>query len=71
MIKSNFEDLRRKKAFEEKRKLTLRTIADETGLSLGTVHRVSSGEIEKVYLSTIDTLCAYFGCTVGEFLNRE
>jgi len=63
MIKSNFEDLRRRKAYEEKRKLPLRLIADETGLSLGAIHRVSSGNMEAIHIATVDTLCRYFGLT--------
>ncbi len=60
MIKSQFEDLRRKKALKERRDLSLRTIAKETGLALNTVQRVNNGNIDKVYLSTLNTLCAYF-----------
>ncbi|HEY0073409.1 MAG TPA: helix-turn-helix domain-containing protein [Abditibacteriaceae bacterium] len=60
MMKSNFETLRRRKASNEDRKLILKTIAEETGLSLGAVHRVSTGQIEKIHLSTLDTLCGYF-----------
>jgi DNA-binding Xre family transcriptional regulator len=61
MIYSHFQDLRRKKAFNEKRDISLRTIAEETGLAFTTVQRVSSGKIEKVHLSTLETLCKYFG----------
>ncbi len=59
-MKSHFQDLRRRKAFEEQRDLPLRTIASETGLALATIHRVSSGKIDGVRLATLDTLCAYF-----------
>jgi DNA-binding Xre family transcriptional regulator len=61
MIETNFQDLRRKKSFEEKRDLPLRTIAAETGLALATVHRFSSGKIDGVRLDTLDKLCRYFG----------
>ena len=61
MIRSHFQDLRRKKALEERRDISLRTVAKETGLALGTVQRVNSGHIDKVYLSTLETLCRYFG----------
>ena len=61
MIKSHFQDLRRRKAFQEGRNLPLRTIADETKLSLTTVQRISSGDMKGIRLTTLDTLCDYFG----------
>ena len=61
MIKSNFAQLRRQKSVDVGQDLTLRDIAGATGLAVGTVHRVSSGNVEGVRLSTIDALCAYFG----------
>ena len=61
MIKSNFEKLRHEKIQLEKRKLPLRTIADETGLSLGTIQRLNKGSQGRFYLSTLDKLCCYFG----------
>lgn len=63
MVKLNFEDLRRKKAYEEKRKIPLRLVADETGLSLSAVHKISTGEMDSIRFSTIDALCRYFGLT--------
>ena len=60
MIQSHFQDLRRRKALDEQRDLSLRTVAKETGLSLDTVRRVNSGNIDKVYLSPLDTLGKYF-----------
>ncbi|BCM90572.1 hypothetical protein IAD21_02426 [Abditibacteriota bacterium] len=62
MIESRFQDLRRRKAFEEKRNLPLRTIAEETGLALATVQRIASGKMGAVHMATLDTLCRYFKC---------
>ena len=61
MMFSHFEDLRRLKAFRERRDLPIRTIAEETGLSQGTILRVKNLKMERVYLSTLETLCRYFG----------
>ena len=61
LISSNFQRLRRQKAAQENRDLPLRVIADESKLALGTVHKISTGEISGVRLSSIDALCAYFG----------
>jgi DNA-binding Xre family transcriptional regulator len=60
MMRSHFEDLRRLKAFREKRDLSIRTIAEETGLSQGAVLRVKNLSLERVYFSTLETLCRYF-----------
>ena len=61
MIRSHFEDLRRLKAYKERRDLPIRTIAEETGLSQGAILRVKNLKMERVYLSTLETLCEYFG----------
>jgi len=61
MIKSHFEELRQKKATAEQRKLPIRTIATETGLAPGTVQRIKQGTHGRVYFSTLDALCCYFG----------
>jgi len=60
MLISHFEDLRRLKAFREKRDLPIRTIAEETGLSQGTILRVKNIKMARVYFSTLETLCRYF-----------
>lgn len=60
MMTSHFEDLCRHKAYVEKRKLPIRTISKETGLSQGAILRVKNLKLERVYLSTLETLCRYF-----------
>jgi DNA-binding Xre family transcriptional regulator len=60
MMRSHFEDLRRHKAFRERRDLPIRTIAQETGLSQGAILRVKNLKMDRVYLSTLETLCRYF-----------
>jgi len=60
VIQSKVAELRRRKEYQEGRDLPLRTIAAETGLAIGTVQRLMKGDTERVYLSTLNTLCAYF-----------
>ena len=75
MIRSYFDDLRRKKEFLEKRDLSIRSIAEETGLSQGAILRVKNVTMERLYLSTVWTLCRYFGvksiCDLIEFTPEE
>ena len=61
MMLSHFEDLRRLKAYREHRDLSIRTIAEETGLSQGAILRVKNLKLERVSLSTLERLCRYFG----------
>jgi DNA-binding Xre family transcriptional regulator len=61
MFKSNFDQLRRNKEARENRDLPLAKIAEETGLSTATIQRVKRSEVDNVRLSTLHTLCAYFG----------
>lgn len=69
MITLRFAELKRQKALRERRDLTLRTMAAETGLGLNTIHRLNKGEAGRVYLSTLDVLCGYFEISeVGELL---
>jgi DNA-binding Xre family transcriptional regulator len=72
MIKSKFEKLRREKSARENRDLPMRVIAAETGLALGTVQRLNKGDMERVYLSTLDKLCGYFKVKeIGELIEYE
>jgi len=69
MIRSSIEDLIREKEYKERRRLSLATIAGETGLAIGTVQKLKQGNVSRVYLSTLDTLCSYFGVKeIGELL---
>lgn len=69
MIRAKFNRLRREKAFKENRDISLRTLAAETGLSLSTVQRLNKGELERVYLSTLDTVARYFAIdNIGQLL---
>ncbi len=60
MLVSKFDNLRRKKAFEEGRDLTLRTIAEESDLSLTTINQINGGKVANVHVHTLAKLCAYF-----------
>ena len=69
MIILKFGELKRQKALRDGRDLTLRKIAADTGLALNTVHRLNKGEGDRVYLSTLNVLCGYFGVSeVGDLL---
>ena len=60
LIITHFENLRRHKAYSEKRNLPIRTISAETGLSQGAILRVKNATMLKISMSTLETLCQYF-----------
>ena len=70
MIQSRLPELKLAKERELGRKLPYRTLAEETGLAIGTLQRLmgTSGEVERIDGSTLSRLCDYFGVGVGELL---
>jgi putative transcriptional regulator len=68
MIRSRIRRLRLEKEEREGRRLSNRVIAEETGLSEGVILRLSNSAFTKISTETIEKLCSYFGCTVGELL---
>ncbi len=61
MIRTRLPELRRKKEYEERRRLPLRVLSAETGLAVNTLQRFLRGDLERVSLATMDCLCRYFG----------
>ena len=68
MIRSKLKYLRVKKEEEESRKLTYKVITEETGLSEGVLVRLINSNFERVETPTLNTLCRYFQCGIGELL---
>ena len=68
MIRSNLNLLRAQKETREGRKLPYRVISEETGLSQGVLVRLMNSDFERVETPTLNVLCKYFGCQLGELL---
>ncbi len=49
-------------------KLTLRRLADLTGVNKNTLGRLRSGTAERLDLGTLDALCIFFNCTPNDLL---
>ncbi len=71
MIRSRLAILLAEKGHREGRKLTYRTVAEETKLSQGVLVRLNSQDFGRVDTDTLDTLCGYFGCSVCDILEHE
>jgi DNA-binding Xre family transcriptional regulator len=54
--------------FRWRLRLSQQQLARETGLSITTVNGLATGKHQRVALTTLGTLCGYFGCQVGELL---
>ena len=70
MIQSRLPELKLAKERQLGHKLPYRTLAEETGLAVGTLQRLmeTSGEIERIDGNTLSRLCDYFGVSLGELL---
>ena len=68
MIVSMLPELRLQRERQEGRKLPVRVIAEESGLSAGAVQRLMTSDFERVETATLGAICKYFGCTVGDLL---
>ena len=56
------------KELREGRKLTYRTIAQETGVSTSTLTAYITQKINRFDAQTLEALCKYFGCQIGDVL---
>lgn len=54
--------------FRERRTLLLKDIAETTGVHRVTLSKLANNKQYDVRISTIDKLCEYFGCGVGDLL---
>ena len=71
MIYCRIKELIAEKERAENRSITYRTITAETGLSSTTLVKLASHSgINRIDASTIDVLCDYFSCGVGDLLIR-
>ncbi|GED14880.1 helix-turn-helix domain-containing protein [Aneurinibacillus migulanus] len=62
MIKSNLPVLM------AERLLKVKHLSEETGISRTTLFSLYYGKGKGVQFDTLDKLCQYFGCTIGELL---
>lgn len=69
MIYCRLKQLIAEKEFKERRKITYKVIQDETGLSSTTIAKLLSYKgVNRIDGTTLDKLCDFFGCQVGDIL---
>ena len=52
------------------RRQTYRLVSDATGIAISTLHRIGTNNQKRIDLSTVDRLCGYFHCEVGDLIVR-
>jgi len=70
-VRSQMRLLVAAKEHRERRKLSLRTIVQETGVPISTVQGLMNDEARRVELQDIGKLCTWIPCEVGELLKLE
>jgi putative transcriptional regulator len=68
-IQNRLKVLLAEKELRENRKLTYRTVAKETGLAIGTLTAYMTQNVNRFDKSTLETLCEYLSCDVGDLLS--
>lgn len=66
MIQSRLRELMATKSRRDQRRITYSDILANTGISTTTLTRLASDRSEKVALTTMDRLCAYFEAQPGD-----
>jgi len=68
MIVNRLEQVMLEFAARHGKRITLRDVAQATGLAESTISRIMSGKHTRLDYSTLDKLCDYFGCQPGDLL---
>lgn len=67
-MRSNLLVLIAQKSQAERRRISLRTLERDTGISYYTLNAIANGTIKEYPAEVIAKLCEYFGCEVGDLL---
>ena len=67
-VRCNIHHLMALKAQRERRRISLSTVARETGISRYTLSVLASGRAKEIPVRVIIDLCTYFRCGIGDLL---
>jgi DNA-binding Xre family transcriptional regulator len=70
-VKSNLLVLVAQKSQRDGKRVTLRGIARDTGISTYTIYAMANNELNEYPKEVLEKLCTYFDCGVGELLRVE
>ena len=67
-MRSNILVLMAEKAQREQKRLTLKRVSDETGVSYYTLNAIAHDTIKEYPRVALASLCEYFSCDIGDLL---
>lgn len=70
-MRNNLTILLAQKARKERRRITLRRVAEETGINKYTIYAIANDNIKEYSKEVIVRLCGYLDCDVGDLLTIE
>jgi DNA-binding Xre family transcriptional regulator len=70
-LRNNLTILLAQKAKKERRRITLKKAADETGINKYTMYAIANDNIKEYSKEVIVKLCGYLDCDVGDLLTIE
>ena len=70
-MRSNLRVLTAQKGQRERRRMSLRTVAEETGISRYTIYAFANDTLNEYPRQVVTKLCTYFDYTVGAVLLVE
>lgn len=68
MLRFKLKELTAEKAFRERQRLTVKEIAESTGITRNTLSKMLNQHGASVRSENLDRLCAYFGCRIEELV---
>jgi len=68
MITNNLHALIRQKERKELRRISVRALAAETGISYYTLNALARDRLVEYPRDVLLALCSYFGCNIGDLL---
>lgn len=69
MVKFNIKDLVSAKAFREKRRILMKEVSDDTGISVTTLSLIANSKGNyKTNTEILEKLCIYFNCTPNDLM---
>jgi DNA-binding Xre family transcriptional regulator len=68
MIRFRLKELLADKEFRERRVITLKEVAAETGINRMTLSKIANHPGASTVSDNLDKLCGYFGCQVSDLM---
>lgn len=67
-VRFRLKELISEKEFREKRVVSLKEIAEETGIHRVTLSKLANNKNYNVGIDTLEKLCRYFDCEIGSLV---